>query len=310
MKFKQNAWIYYSITAALFWGIWGVVAKLISDNVNPFTNHFLFTIGMLFTLPFVLKKVWGVKPDVKGIIWGLIAGLLAIAGNIAVYKAFSSGGLAAIVIPVTNLYPLVTIFVAILFMKEKINIVNVIGILLAIPAVVMLSGEMLLFKDPGAFFKTIGFNTWLIYSMLALVFWGLFSAAQKVTTNYVSAEWSYISFIVSSTVLTILFFISGNVQLNFSGKTLALGTIAGMLNGLGVLASFAAYSAKGKASKVTTIAGSLQPVFTIVLAIIFLSESLNLIESIGIVLAIAAALTLSYEKKEAESQSKSLIKSE
>jgi uncharacterized membrane protein len=68
MKFKENAWIYYSITAALFWGIWGVVAKLISDNVNPFTNHFLFTIGMLFTLPFVLKKVWRVKPDVKGII--------------------------------------------------------------------------------------------------------------------------------------------------------------------------------------------------------------------------------------------------
>ncbi|MBO0949150.1 hypothetical protein [Fibrella forsythiae] len=49
-----------------------------------------------------------------------------------------------------------------------------------------------------------------------------------------------------------------------------------MLNGLGVLASFAAYSAEGKASKVTIIAGALQPVFTIVLTIIFLHESLSL----------------------------------
>ena len=85
-----------------------------------------------------------------------------------------------------------------------------------------------------------------------------------------------------------------------STKTLVLGSLAGLFNGLGVLASFAAYSAEGKASKVTTIAGALQPVFTIGLAIIFLNESLSLIESLGIVLAIIGALTLSYEKEKPE----------
>jgi drug/metabolite transporter (DMT)-like permease len=65
---------------------------------------------------------------------------------------------------------------------------------------------------------------------------------------------------------------------------------------LGVLASFAAYSAEGKASKVTTIAGALQPVFTITLAIVFLDESLSWIEFTGISIAIVAAFMLSYEK--------------
>ncbi len=297
MKNRPEAWILYSIAAAFFWGTWGVVAKLISDDVSPFTNHLLFSVGMLLTLPLILKKVRAEAPNLKGILWGLLAGILAIVGNVAVYEAFSSGGLAAIVIPVTNLYPLVTIGIALLVFKEKLNWINAIGLLLAIPAVVMLSGESLLFDNPVVFFKTIGLRPWLLYSLVALLFWGVFSAAQKETTNYISAEWSYVSFIVSSVLIALVFVVFGWADFSMSTKTMALGSVAGMLNGLGVLASFAAYSAEGKASKVTTIAGALQPVFTIVLAIIFLNESLSVIESLGIGLAIIGALTLSYEKE-------------
>ncbi|GAB2574306.1 DMT family transporter [Spirosoma areae] len=297
MKNKPEAWILYSIAAAFFWGTWGVVAKLISDEVSPFTNHLLFSVGMLLTLPLVIRKVRNTTPNRKGILWGLVAGVLAVIGNVAVYKAFSAGGLAAIVIPVTNLYPLVTIAIALLVFNEKLHWINGIGILLAIPAVVMLSGESLLFDNPAAFFSGIGLNSWLLYSMVALFFWGVFSAAQKETTNYISAEWSYVSFIISSVVIALVFVVVGWAEFGMSTKTLVLGSFAGMLNGLGVLASFAAYSAEGKASKVTTIAGALQPVFTIILAIIFLSESLSLIESLGIGLAIIGALTLSYEAK-------------
>lgn len=307
MTNKPAPWILYSVAAAFFWGTWGVVAKLISDQVSPFTNHLLFSVGMLLTLPLVIRKLRTTQPNRKGILWGLVAGVLAVIGNVAVYQAFTSGGLAAIVIPVTNLYPLVTIAIALLVFKEKLNWINGIGILLAIPAVVMLSGESLLFDNPGAFFRSIGLNSgadrrWLLYSLIALFFWGVFSAAQKETTNFISAEWSYVSFIVSSVFIALAFVVFGLADFNMSSKTVLLGSLAGMLNGLGVLASFAAYSAEGKASKVTTIAGALQPVFTIVLAILFLSESLSLLESLGIALAIIGALTLSYEKEKTPAQ--------
>lgn len=187
MKTKLEPWILYSITAAHFWGLWGVVAKLISDQVSPFNNHLLFIVGMLFTLPLVIGKVRA-RPNRRGILWGLVAGVLAIIGNVAVYQAFTAGGLAAIVIPLTNLYPLVTIAIALLVFNEKLNWINGIGILLAVPAVVMLSGETLLFDDPAAFLRTIGPGSggtqgWLLYLLVVLVFWGLFSAAQKETTN-------------------------------------------------------------------------------------------------------------------------------
>lgn len=297
MMNKKNRWFFYAAAAGLLWALWGVVAKLISEEVNPYMNHLLFTAGMLFSVPFVIRKCTKASFNLKGLLWGVIAGAFAITGNVAVYQAFSNGGQASIVIPVTNLYPLVTIVIAIIAFKERLNWLNVVGILFSIPAILLLSGETLLFVDPAAFIKGIGLNTWFLFAMISIFCWGVFSAAQKVATNHISAEWSYLFFVGTSVVITLGFLLFGKITFNLTGKTISLGAMAGMLNGLGVLASFAAYKAEGKAAAVTTIAGTLQPVFTIVLAILFLKEQLSQIELLGIVLAICGALLLSYEKK-------------
>ncbi len=295
--FQERMWLVYAILAALCWGVWGILAKFISSDISPYENHLLFTVGMLFTIPFVIKKCKISDINPKGIIWGIIAGILAIVGNVAVYQSFAVGGLAAVVIPVTNLYPLITIAIAMLVLKEKMHWLNGIGILVVVPAIIMLSGQSQIFDNPSLFFSNLGLKLWLIFALIALVFWGLFSAAQKVTTNYISTEWSYLSFILSSVLISIGFVVFGFIDFKFSTQTLWVGSLAGMLNGLGVLASFAAYSAEGKASKVTAIAGALQPVFTIVLALTFLREKLGLIELIGIGLAIIGSLLLSVEKQ-------------
>ena len=299
----KNNWIFYSVAAALFWGVWGVIAKLISEEINPYTNHVLFTLGMLFTVPLIGRSVKRDSPNRKGLLWGLLSGLFAVIGNVAVFKAFSSGGLAAIVIPVTNLYPLVTICFALIIFKEKLVPANFVGILLALPAVVLLSGQSLLFENPGLFFANFGFTPWMLFSFGALIFWGIFSATQKITTNHISAEWAYAAFIVSSVILSVFFVMFGQVSFSISRQTFWLGVLAGTLNGLGVLCSFAAYKNEGKASQVTTVAGALQPVFTILLAILFLSESISYIESLGILLAIVAALFLSRETKKIPNES-------
>ncbi len=300
MNVKNNAWFVYAVTAGLLWGIWGVIAKLISETVNPFMNHLLFTVGMLLTLPFVIKKCTRSSFNTQGFIWGCVAGCFAIAGNVAVFYAFSKGGQASIVIPVTNLYPLITIIIAVLAFKERLNIVNVAGIFLSVPAILILSGDTLLFTHPGTFFKGIGLNEWFLFSMAAIFCWGIFSAVQKVATNHISAEWSYTAFVVTAAVISTGFILAGKMGFDTSVKTFSLGSVAGMVNGLGVLASFAAYRSQGKAAAVTTIAGALQPVFTIVLAIAFLGEIISGIELAGIVLAIAGALMLSFEKKKKE----------
>lgn len=296
--FKERMWLVFAILAALCWGVWGILAKFISSDISPYANHLLFTIGMLFTIPFVIKKCKWSELNTKGIIWGIVAGILAIVGNLAVYQSFATGGLAAVVIPLTNLYPLITIGIAMVVLKEKMHWLNGVGIVVVIPAIIMLSGQSEIFDNPSLFITNLGLNIWLIFALVAVVFWGLFSAAQKVTTNYISAEWSYLSFVFSSVLIAIVFFVFGFIDFNFTHQTLGVGSLAGMLNGLGVLASFAAYSAKGKASKVTVVAGALQPVFTIFLALSFLGEQLGWIEWVGIGLAILGSLLLSVEKSQ------------
>jgi drug/metabolite transporter (DMT)-like permease len=77
------------------------------------------------------------------------------------------------------------------------------------------------------------------------------------------------------------------------------GLAAGALNGFGVIAAFAAYRYEGKAAIVTPLAAALQPIVTLILALIFLGEKVGLLESAGIALAILAAVALSCETKPA-----------
>ncbi|MBC8034782.1 MAG: DMT family transporter, partial [Chitinophagaceae bacterium] len=253
MKDNSRTWLVYAIIAGLCWGLWGVLAKLIAEDVSPYLNHVLFSIGMLCTLPLVAGRCRVSQLNKRGSIWGIIAASFAIGGNLAIYYAFTSGGKASIVVPLTNLYPLVTILIAVLFLKERLNLFNVFGLLLALPAILLLSGYSQIFTNPAVFFETVELKTWLWFSVIAFVCWGIFSAAQKITTNYVSAQWAYMIFIVVSVVIALGFLITGQAAFSLSRRSIMIGSVAGILNGLGVLASFAAYKSEGKASAVTTI---------------------------------------------------------
>lgn len=294
---KEKLWLIYAILAALSWGLWGILTKLISSDISPFVIHFMFTIGMLFSLPFVIRKCKIREVSRKGFIWGISAGVLAALGNVSVYQSFSMGGQAAVVIPITNLYPIITIVIALFVFKEKLHWLNGIGILIVIPAIIILSGQSQIFNHPIHFLQSIEVKLWLLFALLSLLLFGLFSASQKVTTNLISAEWSYISFIAASILLSVCFTAFGMVDFNFSHKTFWIGSLAGVLDGLGVFAIYLAYKAKGNASQVSSIAASLQQVFTIVLAVFFLKEHLDFDVEIGIVLAILGSLLLSLERQ-------------
>lgn len=292
---KEKLWLLYAILAAVSWGIWGIFTKFISGDISPFMIHFLFTVGSLFTLPLVLRNCKIKDANFKGISLGIIASILVVLGNISVYQSFKMGGQAAVIIPLTNIYPVITILIALLIFKEKLNWINGLGIFIVIPAILLLSGQSSFFDGSDVFFKNIEFQVWLIFAILTLFLFGIFSASQKVISNYLSTGWAYLSFVISSVLVSVCFFAFGLIDFNFSEKTFLLGSLAGFLDGLGVLAIYWAYQAKGKASKVSSIAAALQQVFTVILAVVFLDEMLNLDASIGIFLAILGADLLSFE---------------
>jgi len=289
---KDRIWLVYTILAALSWGIWGILTKFISIDVSPFTTHLMFTVGALFTLPLVIRNCKTEKVSIKALFGGIGASILVVLGNVSVYQSFKMGGQAAVVIPFTNLYPVVTIIIALLIFKEKLNWINYIGIFIIIPAILLLSGQSQIFSDPRHIFQTTGLRVWFVFALLSLFLFGLFSALQKVISRYLSTGWSYLSFVISSVLVSVCFIAFGLIDFNFQQKTLWFGSAAGFLDGLGVLAIYSAYRAKGKASRVSSIGSTLQQVFTVVLALIFLRERIYPVAITGIVLAISGAFLL------------------
>ena len=292
-------WLLYAIIAATCWGIWGVLSKGPSRELSGWMTQMLFTFALIPSVVFAAfsKNVRLGTNKRLGLFWGFVSGLIAAAGNIAFYLALENGADTSIAIPLTNIYPLVTIFIAYFWFKERLNWIQALGILLAVVAITLLSGEAKNLGDPVAVIKKIGLTPWMLYSLGAMVCWGVFSATQKVSTNHVSAELSYLAWCAAFVPIAIWIALSKPLNWNMSPAMLWSGLAAGALNSFGVIAAFAAYRYEGKAAIVTPLAAAVQPIVTIVLAYAFLGERVGMFESIGIGLAIASAIALSKETR-------------
>lgn len=292
-------WLLYALAAATCWGVWGVLAKGPSRELSGWMTQMLFTFALIPSalVAGLSKQVRTGTDKRRGLFWGFISGLIAAAGNIFFYRALEAGAETAIAVPLTNVYPLVTIFIAWAWFKERLNLVQALGLVLAVAAIVLLSGEAKNLGRPLELLRRLSLTPWMLCSLGAMVCWGVFSATQKVSTNHVSAELSYLAWCAAFIPIALWIVATKPLNWNMSAAMLWSGLAAGALNGFGVIAAFAAYRCEGKAAIVTPLAAAVQPLVTIVLALIFLGERVGLLETAGIALAIIAAIALSMESK-------------
>jgi transporter family protein len=139
MKASIPRWLRYAVLCIFWWGVFGFLAKLGSDRTSPEQMQILFTIGML---PLVAAAVWSarmkVETDRLGVFYAVLIGVLAGMGGVAYFAAMENGK-ASLVGPVTSLFPLLTVVLAVTFLKEKMNRIQVAGILLGLIAIAILS---------------------------------------------------------------------------------------------------------------------------------------------------------------------------
>ena len=139
-------------------------------------------------------------------------------------------------------------------------------------------------------------SIWLDYAVITMVLWGLTGLTQKLATNYISVELSLIYFSAAFIPIAIVILVFASLDWKISLLAWFLAIVGGLLNGLGVLSSLAAFHHGGKASVVTPLI-ALYPVVTVALAVPFLHERISHREIAGIVLALLATAALSYEKE-------------
>jgi transporter family protein len=145
-------------------------------------------------------------------------------------------------------------------------------------------------------------HLWLGFAALALVFWGITGVTQKLATNSISSERSFLWFCWAMVALSaaVLFVARQHAGL---GTAVMLSSIAGgCLNGLGAWTSFRALECGGKASIVISLI-SLYPLLTVGLAVLLLGERLTRLQLAGAIMAVIAAILLSIESPPTQSAS-------
>src|SRR5256885_14204082 len=135
-------WLAFSLLTILVWGAWGAVSKVASEGVDANTNQVFFTFGLLPLILIVLRSPRNAHGDNGrriGIAWAFLTGILGGTGNIAFFYALGIGGKVSVGLPVTALFPLVTVVLAVTLLHERIGTAQKLGLLLALIAIYLLS---------------------------------------------------------------------------------------------------------------------------------------------------------------------------
>jgi uncharacterized membrane protein len=282
------AWLLWSLLAVVCWGLWAVISKLIGNALTAAQSQALSTLGLL---PVMLaltrsKNLSTTGNQRRGRLIAFAAGVLVCGGNVAYYHALNLGGKASTVVPLTALYPLVTVMLALILLRERLNRIQLIGIALSLLAI-------WLFNVAGLEGMLSG---WLAYALLPIVLWGTAGLLQKVSTHHISGELSTLWFLGAFVpVAFVLLWLEPLPQAPQARVWLLAGAL-GLLFGLGNFAILVAFAGHGKASIIAPLAG-LYPVVSVPVAILFLGEKVGGREWLGIMVALASVVALSCEDR-------------
>jgi transporter family protein len=139
---------------------------------------------------------------------------------------------------------------------------------------------------------------WILFATIALVFWGITGVTQKLATNHINSQLSFLWFAFAMIAISVVLVLAVPMHWHVPTYIFWLAVAGGTLNGLGALTSFTALESGGKASIVISLI-SLYPLLTVGFAVVVLHEKLTAGQGVGIVLAIVAAILLSLEPKPA-----------
>ena len=134
-------WFWFAVITLVSWGIVGLLQKLSTNYISAESSLIWLVVGFLLLEPLFYpgKAVW--HYSAWNLAWALLSGVLNALGAWALFAAMKSGGKASIICPLTALYPLVVVLLVPFILHESITLVQTVGVVCALVAVVLLSTE-------------------------------------------------------------------------------------------------------------------------------------------------------------------------
>jgi drug/metabolite transporter (DMT)-like permease len=259
-------WLVFALFTTISWGIWGAFIEIPEKAGFPATlGYAVWALTMVPCAVVALRiRGWAVEHDRRSLLLGGAVGLLGAGGQLLLFEALRTGP-AFIVFPVVALYPVLTIALSTFLLRERASRRHWIGILLALPAIGLLS-----YVEPGdAVVKGYG---WLPLATLVFVMWGAQAYVMKFATATTSAEGIFFYMMATGLALVpvALWMTDFHAPINWGFKGPWLAALVQVLNSAGALCLVYAMR-HGKAIIVAPLT-ALSPVITVVLSLMVYSR--------------------------------------
>lgn len=283
---SSRLWLLYALITTLFWGIWGAFIEIPEKAGFPATLGYVVWSITMIPCSLVALNIIGWKPetDRRSVFLGMMVGLTGAGGQLILFEALKQGP-AYIVFPLISLFPVLTILLSVMFLKEKTTRRHWTGIVLALIAAVFLADPKI-----GGGTKT---GTWLLLAVIVFVMWGLQAYIMKFSNNTMKAETIFMYMCISALLLApvAIWMTDFSRPINWGFKGPYLAAIIHILNSIGALTLVYALR-YGRAIVVVPLTG-LSPVITIVLSLIIYAVMPGTVLLIGLLLAAVAIVLLS-----------------
>ncbi len=288
---KKSNWLLYAFITTVFWGIWGALIDFPENAGFPVTLiYVVWAVTMIIPALIAMKRIgWQLDKSGRSIFYGLLIGLTGAGGQLILFTGAIANGPAYLIFPIISLSPVITILLAVLFLKEKASLKGWIGICLAVIAIPFLSYQS----------KTSNVSQylWLIYALLVFFAWGLQAYLMRFANERMSAESIFFYMMISGLLLVpvALYMTDFSTPINWGLKGPYAAFIIQILNAIGALMLVYAFR-YGKAIIVSPLTNAAAPVITIIISLILYQVFPNTIILIGMILAVISMVILAFEE--------------
>lgn len=192
----KKKWPYAAIiTAHFIWGINFIAAKLALGEIPPMSLAFLrFALALLLLTPFLWTERAKLKVDKEDLPSLFAAGAMMVTFNIAFFYAGLMRTTVIDAAVLTMVIPIISVLFGWWFLKEKVYVVNLFGIISGLAGAVAVIGLPLLMVGGKVTSSTLLGNFLLIFASISWVFGALLS--KKMLKKYSTLTVTAIIFLV------------------------------------------------------------------------------------------------------------------
>jgi len=131
----MDKWLVSAILSLLIYGLWGFFPKIAVTFINPQSALIFEVVGAIIVGMAALA--WsGFRPQLQptGVLFAVLTGIAGMLGTLFYFAAASKGKIS-VVVSLTALYPLITIILAAIILREPITVKQIFGMVFALIAI-------------------------------------------------------------------------------------------------------------------------------------------------------------------------------